>query len=745
MSTKLGDRVALHAYFVREIFRREEFRIVKFSTSETELLPQTLVEAPYEPVDILVRGNGIPTANEGDCFEITGEWKRDAKDQIVLYVSLCLPAIPPTEEGFCSFLIKHVPGVGEKISKAICNLCNADTEKLPDDPMMLAALVKGVSYRKAVLVTEAVETYSVTNRLAKKLNQVTDPAMIRRLVTIFGAQTYRVVTEDPYSTWRTIGFREADRIALGLGLAPDSENRIRNAVIAAMTKLRTATSSILIDLGQLQALMQKLCEASPLPAEEIGKHLKKMREDGVIRSSKYRGKHLLYLGDDYLTEVRLAENLKSLSAFKADIEERKKYLRAFNEWKKGTKAPAFHGNQIAAVISSSDMVSVITGGPGTGKTTVLKAIMEAYKRVYPDSPITLMAPTGLAAKRMTESCGMTARTIHKTLSLVPAENTTGFAAQEDIRLKGLIIVDETSMIGIHLADFLIRAVEAGPETKLVFVGDVDQLPSVTPGTFLRDIIDCGEITVTRLTMNFRQAGGSNIADVAVHVNASEPEQIRFRKDCLFLPKDEEDIKAETLKAFQRSIETYGLRETYILTPTHRSLEDSLSSNSLNADLQEMLNPLKVGDLEVTVGKMKFRAGDRVINKQNDENVINGDIGYVLEVIPEDIGNSLKIDFSGNVLIFPPEKLSQLELAYAITIHSSQGCEFKSVITPVTAAHGRMLTKNLLYTAITRAKSRMLLIGSEEEFMAAVMNIRDSERADLLPHRIAQIEQTKAAG
>ena len=743
---KMGDKVALHGYFVREIFRRDEFRIVKFTTPETEHLPAAIVDRPNEQTMFIVRGNGIPDAYENECFEITGEWKRDKKEQIVLYVSLCLPTIPPTEEGFRDYLERNVPGIGKKLSRAICDFCKGDPEELPTDPMMLAGLIRGVSYRKAILVCQRIEETSVMCRLSRRLNKVTDPAVIRRLVTDFGADTYRVVTEEPYSTWQTIGFQEADRIALGLNCDPYAKKRIRSAVLAAMNILKIRTSSILIDLGQLQTLVQKLCAASPIDPQIVGRELKQMKEDHLIDSVKYRGKHILYLHEDFETEGRLAGKLDMLADFTSSLPEQKRFQRAFNTWRMRARAPQFHENQIEAVLAAANMISVVTGGPGTGKTTVLKAIMETYQRVYPESPITLMAPTGLAAKRMTESCGMKARTIHKTLGLIPAENASGFIAQDERKLNGLIVVDETSMIGIHLADFLLQAVCIAPDTKLVFVGDVDQLPSVTPGTFLKDIIDCGRIPVTRLTRNFRQAGGSNIADVAVHVNESDPEKIRFRNDCLFLTKEEEAIKEELLNAFLESVRVYGLSETYILTPTHRSMDDPLSSNSLNRELQELLNPLKEGQAEASVGKFtKYRVGDRVINKKNDENVINGDIGYVLEILPDDIGTSLKIDFAGNILIFPPEKLSQLELAYAITVHSSQGCEFKSVITPVTELHRRMLTKNLLYTAITRAKSRMLLIGSEDEFMASVMNVRESVQADLLSQRIIQKQNKKAAG
>lgn len=743
---KMGDKVALHGYFVREIYRRDEFRIVKFSTTETQNLPAALYDRAYEPTMFIVRGNGIPDAYENECFEITGEWKRDKKEQIVLYVSLCLPTIPPTVEGFRDYLERNVPGIGKKLSKAICNFCNGDPEKLPSDPMMLAGLIRGVSYRKAVLVCNRIEETSVMCRLSRRLNKVTDPVIIRRLVTEYGADTYRLVTEEPYSTWHTIGFQEADRIALGLKCDPHEKKRIRNAVLAAMNILKINTSSILIDLGQLQSMVQKLCSASPVLPQEVGCELNRMREEHIIESVKYRGRHILYLHEDFVTEGRLAGKLDALAQFTAEPQELNRFYQAFAAWNSEARAPKFHENQIKAVMASANMISVVTGGPGTGKTTVLKAIMETYSRVYPDSPITLMAPTGLAAKRMTESCGMRARTIHKTLGLIPADNASGFIAQDDRKLNGLIIVDETSMIGIHLADFLLQAVCIAPDTKLVFVGDVDQLPSVTPGTFLKDIIDCGRIPVTRLTKNFRQAGGSNIADVAIHVNGSNPEKIRFRNDCLFLTKKEKEIKEELLNAFLESVRVYGLSETYILTPTHRSMDDPLSSNSLNRELQELLNPLKEGQTEATVGKFtRFRVGDRVINKKNDENVINGDIGYILEILPDDIGTSLKIDFAGNIVIFPPEKLSQLELAYAITVHSSQGCEFKSVITPVTGLHSRMLTKNLLYTAITRAKSRMLLIGSNEEFMASVMNVRQSVQADLLPQRIAQNQTRKAAG
>lgn len=296
-----------------------------------------------------------------------------------------------------------------------------------------------------------------------------------------------------------------------------------------------------------------------------------------------------------------------------------------------------------------------------------------------------------------------------------------------------MVVDEFSMVGIHLANFLLSAIEIRPDTRIVFVGDVDQLPPVTPGTVLKDLIDCGRVHVTRLTKNFRQAGGSNIADIAVKVNTGNVTGMKFEKDCIFTSvENDEDIEPLVEQEFLKSIADFGLDQTFVITPTHTNMSDPLSSNSLNRRLQELVNPCAA---EVVVGNWTFRVGDSVINKKNTDEVINGDIGVIQEIVPEDVGVSLRIKFSDNDILMPPEKLKNLELAYAITVHSSQGCEFKSVITPIAKTHHMMLTRNLTYTAITRAKKKMHLIGIRSEMDASVMNIKDGGESDLLKRRI----------
>ena len=364
--------------------------------------------------------------------------------------------------------------------------------------------------------------------------------------------------------------------------------------------------------------------------------------------------------------------------------------------------------------------------------------METYEKIYPDGQITLMAPTGLAAKRMTESCERPAKTIHKTLGLVPADTPSGFEAPGDGQklAGGLIIVDEFSMVGIHLANFLIDATDCTPGTHIVFVGDVDQLPSVTPGAILRDLIDCGKVHVTRLTKNYRQASGSMIADVAVKVNTGNTRDLNFSKDCVFTEVPENAIVQSVIDEFTKSVGEYGFDNTYVITPTHKSDKDPLSSNMLNKKLQEIINPPVEGRLDAVSGERHFRVGDRVINKKNATDVINGDIGKVVEVISEDVGATLKIDFSGEIIEFPPERLKNLELAYAITVHSSQGCEFKSVIMPISYSHRFMLTRNLVYTAITRAKVKMNLIGNKNAMLASVSNTKTGGVSDLLCARLA---------
>lgn len=737
---QLGDKVATYATSIKKIFEKGDWKVYLFKVKDKDKLPQG-----FEKCEKFFASGVFPTVYDGQTFELIGNWKRNKNDDLELAVKCAIPSLPTTREDALVFVKNAVKGIGPKFAKQIVDWCNGDIEKVSADPVACTASIKNLSERRVRLLAAKIDEASATAALTRLLKKMVEPQVIRKLVKAYGAQAYKKVTETPYDTVKVIGFSAADKIALALDYKPMREDRIEAAILSSINELRSKNCSIVVPKAAQNTLMMRMLtenlihvdgKTQNIDQKAIDDAIYKMKQDRTIAGTKGPN-GFLYLREDFDMEKHLTTTIIELGKIKPNDTEAANFCAAFEEWKSEHSDIHLHENQAAAVFAASNPFSVVTGGPGTGKTTVLKAIMETYEKVYPDNPITLMAPTGLAAKRMTESCERPARTIHKALGLVPADTSSGFAVPDDEQKLpgGLIIVDEFSMVGIHLTNFLLSSIEFKEGTHVVFVGDVDQLPSVSPGVTLRDLIECGKVHVTRLTQNFRQASGSNIADVAVKVNTGNRRDIVFGNDCIFTEVPEAKIAETIIAEFKKSVEEFGFDNTYVITPTHKSETDALSSNSLNKVLQDVMNPHNAQTPEVKVGSWIFRVGDRVINKKNSEKVINGDIGKIVGLIPEDVGVTLKVDFNGEIVEFPTEKLKNLELAYAITVHSSQGCEFKSVIMPISYSHRFMLTRNLVYTAITRAKKKMHLIGNMASMLASVENTKTGAQSDLLCARL----------
>lgn len=732
---QLGEEIVISATYKKDKLVKDEWRIAYFSAIVTpETFPEKIVQEKMgQRITFPVKGRFEPVY-EGEFLDVTGEWEYSKKTkEFIFSAKLAIPNVPTDAEDVKMFLVKAVDGIGPKLGAAIFDWCKGDLQKVAVSPIEAAASIKRLSDRKAKLLAFKISEASASASLSRLLKSVVDVRIIRILVSAYGREAYETVTKAPYDSVPLIGFAAADDIALAQGGSPVAPERIRGAALAAMELLKARKHAILVKKTEHDEKIRWLLNQKHptiLPDSLLDSVMRDLVDEKVIKPTKsYR-----YLYEDWKMEKELSQRIYNLGQNKASDEEAARFCAAFETWQEKNPEVHLHINQEKAVYGAANLFSVVTGGPGTGKTTVLKAIMDTYTILFPESPITLMAPTGLAAKRMTESCERKAKTIHKALNLIPASTPSGFDDSRGNKIHGgLVVVDEFSMVGIHLANFLLSAIEIRPDTRIVFVGDVDQLPPVTPGTVLKDLIDCGRVHVTRLTKNFRQAGGSNIADIAVKVNTGNVAGMRFENDCIFTPvENDEDIEPLVEQEFLKSVSDFGLDQTFVITPTHTNMADPLSSNSLNRRLQELVNPCAE---EVIVGSWIFRVGDRVINKKNTDEVINGDIGVIQEIVPEDVGVSLRIKFSDNDILMPPEKLKNLELAYAITVHSSQGCEFKSVITPIAKAHHMMLTRNLTYTAITRAKKKMHLIGVRSEMDASVMNIKDGGESDLLKRRI----------
>jgi exodeoxyribonuclease V alpha subunit len=431
----------------------------------------------------------------------------------------------------------------------------------------------------------------------------------------------------------------------------------------------------------------------------------------------------VYCKDLYEYECIVAGKIRSLLSrqieVKADLES------MINEVEERDGIQYAPEQREAVKMSLVNPVSIITGGPGTGKSTVMNAVVSIYRKLHPDGYIHLAAPTGRAAKRISETTGRTAKTIHRLLQYNPQYGGFQFNADNPLYGPGLLIVDESSMIDIELMAHLITAVY---DLQVILVGDVDQLPSVGPGSVLRDCIASGKVPTVRLKYNYRQAGGSKIAEYANVICQGITPPLRSEGDFEFIPIDDADHAVEVILDMVRTAIDlgYGQMDFQVLAPMRRG---SCGVAALNDKVRELVNPASPEKPEFG----GFRCEDKVMVIKNDYNlgVFNGDLGEIINIEK----GTLTIDFGDGIANFRQEDLGILTLAYASTIHKSQGSEFPVVIMPMTRQHYIMLQRNLLYTGMTRAKKRLILVADEWSVKKAVGNNVIEERFSMLAERI----------
>ncbi len=556
-------------------------------------------------------------------------------------------------------------------------------------------------------------------------------AKMTKIVRKYGPDAIAIVKADPYRLCRDIwgvGFATADRIALSVGISPNSPLRARAALSYALETEAdegghcwTQENDLLLRAHELTAIPVEIL-AEALVAEEAEGRL--VGEGGGAEPRRLFPKGL------YLAECRVARRVKAILAAPSscrpfDVE------AALSAWQ-ARQSFQLDARQEAALASSlTSKFSVITGGPGVGKTTIIRALVEIFGAHGP-CRVVLAAPTGRAAKRMSEAVGAPAQTIHRLLKWNPALNK--FTFHEGHPLEGdVFIFDETSMIDVRLADDLLRAIPDA--ARVVWVGDTDQLPSVGPGAVLSDLIKSGVVPATRLAFIFRQDGAGLIVRNAHHVNAGEPLEVRpGESDFYFVRCEDPDLCVSRVIDFMttRIPRKFGLdpmKDVQVLTPMRRQ---RLGADALNEALQKALNP--TGE-SVVRGSVAFRAGDRVMQIRNDydKDVFNGDVGFVQSVCADE--RSLVVAFDGRPVVYEAGDLDELTLSYATTIHKSQGSEYPAVIVLVHTQHYVMLERNLLYTAITRGKKLVLLIGVPYAVDRAIRTNTVRERRTTLAERL----------
>lgn len=679
----------------------------------------------------------------GETFELFGTWGHHKTYGTQFKIERIVPirpsSAPAIERYLASGLIK---GIGPKTAERIVAHFGDDTLAILDaDPKALFG-VKALGAKKASAIIESWEEQRAIAGVMMFLNtHGISPTFAIKIYKQYGNDSIAIVSADPYrlaNDIHGIGFLKADQIARSMGIAPDSIERTRAAILYVMQQAEEKGHCYVTSDQILKELVQVLRVEEDRIVPRLADGLGMLGDVGAIiteRITTDAGDTVAahFRAELLAAELDVAGVTQSFLANDLKVDESR--LDAWLDRYAEASGTPLSEEQLEAVRKAcSARIFILTGGPGVGKTTTANAIIRLLKAM--GRSVALGAPTGRAAQRLTEVAAAPAKTLHRLLEWVPRMGTFARDANNPLP-AGAVIVDEASMLDIRLASALFRAVD--PRSQLILIGDVDQLPSVGPGNVLRDLIDSGRVPYTRLSKIFRQANASRIVRAAHALNAGEMPELdeSDANDCLFLEAETaEDIKTLTKRLIREILPRKGfnpLSDIQILTPMNRG---ELGTQTLNEELQALLNPARPGVDPYVRGSLTLRPGDKVIQSSNnyDLGVFNGDIGFVRQTRVE--GGKLMVAFGEDrVIAYDPDQAGDLRLAYSITIHKSQGSEFPAVIIPCSMQHFVMMQRNLMYTALTRARKLAIFVGSKKALQFAAGNQTSGQRQTTLVEKI----------
>ncbi|TRM08749.1 ATP-dependent RecD-like DNA helicase [Lentibacillus cibarius] len=731
------------------IFRNaeEQFTIAKITVHETN--------EDYQEKEIVVKGY-FSSLQESTAYLFYGTFERHAKFGLQYQVTSYQTFIPDTKDGLINYLSSDLfQGIGKKTAEKIVDHLgdNAITKILnnPDSLNEIPGLKKG----KAELLSKTVKENQGFEHIAVYLSKYgIGLKMAQKIYRQYKEEALHVLQDDPYQFVFDIdgfGFQTADQIARQNGLSFTHPNRIGAGCIYVLQKniqnghvylpIETCINQVLDILTETDEPLEKDFVTDRL--EELNREKKLIMRDGNVYLPS-----LYYAEDGFASHVdRLMSKpvehdipLAELMKIIGDIEEQ--------------EAISYGKEQFEAIKQAlNSRLMAVTGGPGTGKTTVIKGILNAYATVHnialdpaaydsnADYPFILAAPTGRAAKRLTESTGLPAVTIHRLLGW---DGQTGFDKDEHEPLTGsYLIVDEFSMVDIWLANSLFKAIP--DDMQVLLVGDEDQLPSVGPGQVLADLLGSERIPFVSLNDVYRQKEGSKIIELAhlIKQDACEPSDLKNDHDFSFIPCSESQLMDVIITVFNKA-KTKGIdvKNIQVLAPMYRS---QTGINMINKYLQRLVNPASPSKREVKANDVTYRVGDKVLQlvNQPEDGIFNGDIGEVVAIFEAnenvDKTEQLVVSYDGKEVVYERKDYINMMHAYCISIHKSQGSEFPIVILPVVLAYRRMLKKNLLYTAITRSKKSLIICGEQEAFLRGVRTLDSNQRFTTLKEQLLKLK------
>lgn len=677
--------------------------------------------------DLITAVGNLASVSVGSTLRLKGEWKVNSKYGKQFNVFDYRELVPATIAGIEKYLGSGlIKGIGPKYAKRIVKYFKEDTLRVIEEETDKLINVEGIGKKRLEMIKKAWhEQKEIKNVMIFLQSHEVSTGYAVKIYKTYGNESINIVRDNPYrladDIWG-IGFKTADKIAQKLGFDKNSFERCNSGIIYVLNKLSNDGHCY----ATREQLVSETIKMLELEENLVEGTLDKMIENKLVIPDENNS---IYLPPFYHSEVGTARRIREIASTKC-LQGLSGLENIIDDIQKECNI-AYDKVQVDAIKAAAvSKFMVLTGGPGTGKTTTTLAILKIFQKM--GKTVLLAAPTGRAAKRMSETTDMEAKTIHRLLEYSPME---GYQKNAENKLEcDVLIIDETSMIDIILMYNLLKAVK--DDTVVILVGDVDQLPSVGAGNVLKDIIDSKEVTCIRLTRIFRQALGSTIVTNAHLINKGTMPRLKTGKNSDFFFIEEENpekiaeiIKQLCIKRLPSYYKVNAINNIQVLSPMQRGV---VGAHNLNIALQEALNPSKI---TIRYGGTVYRLNDKVMQVKNnyDKNVFNGDIGIIARVDMED--KTLIINFDGNYVEYDVTELEQVVLAYATTVHKSQGSEYQIVVAPFTMQHYMMLQKNLLYTCITRAKKVFVLVGTKKAIYMAISNNKIQQRNTMLSERL----------
>ncbi len=683
----------------------------------------------------------LPDISLDVLYNITGEYTEHPKYGMQFAIQSYHKPLPSEREGIIRYLSSvQFQGIGKKTAEKIVEALGEDCLSMIKENSDILYQIPGLTEKNIASIREGiVQEADGMEELVRFLN--VHGIGIRNLVRLnraYGKEALNKIKENPYRVIEEcdgMGFSTADKIAMALGFAKDDERRLYAFLVSL-------TMDLCMKNGDSFVRLESLEENWHQKTGELNGNFSELLDKAILKRSLVQEENRIYPVSQYEAETEIATFLNDFSEGQSkqiDLKRVHQYLAAM-EKDIGIEYDERQKQAMDSFFQNS--FQIITGGPGTGKTTVVRAFVNLYRFLYPNASVICAAPTGRAAKRLAELTESEAMTIHSLLKWDLETNAFGKDENEPITAD-LLIIDEFSMVDAYLFSALLKASEN--VKKICIIGDEDQLPSVGPGSVLRDLIQSDVFPLVRLNHIYRQKSGSDVISLAHEIRDGEVNFANLSNDVLFFDCSSEQVKGILISVVQTALDKgYKMDDIQVLSPMYAG---NAGIDVLNHTLQQQFNPPSSIKREVKFGYTIFREGDKILQLKNqpDDDIYNGDIGILVEIVPakeaEDHKTTIIVDFLGNYVEFKPESWNNITLAYCISVHKSQGSEYPIVIMPFVKQHMNMLQRKLIYTAVTRAKRSLVLLGDRKVFEAGIVTTDRHPRETSLRDKLVNFSKS----